>query len=284
MRWRPLGWVMAMGGASCAAAAEPGAEPALREAGVVDGLEISFTPGVWLTRVAGDAALGGGAAINVDEQLGLDDLEAVFNAELELRKASRWGLRLSGLDLDTDSSGAFVGPGSFGSIVLSDGQSFDSMFSLTSIALEACLPGWTLCPHGIDVEGEIDSCAKLRIEPTLGVRYLDIDHALRSGALEETGEGEWLAPMAGLDLSVSFQPEDFPLLHELVVHAGLAAGPALGGDGGVVTQVRAGVIWNLTPNLGAQVGYRLLGADVEHDSYSFDGSLQGLFLAGVIRF
>jgi hypothetical protein len=281
--------MMAMIGAatSAAAAVDPAPPAALDSPGVMEQLEITFTPGVWLTRVGGDATLGsGGTKIELDEQLELDDYEAAFNAELELRKASRWGLRLSGFDLETDSSGAFIGTGTFGSIALSDGQFVESEFRLTSIALEACLPAWRLHPRSRkDVELPASRPrAALDLEPTLGVRYLDIDQSLLAGSVEETGEGEWIAPMAGADLRVSFRPEEVPLLDELVVHAGCAFGPALGGDGGVVAQVRAGVIWNFSPNIGALVGYRLLGADVEQDGYEFDGSLQGLFLAAVIRF
>ena len=67
--------------------------------------------------------------------------------------------------------------------------------------------------------------------------------------------------------------------------AGIGAGPAMGGDGGWAWQVRAGATLEIGGGISVMFGYRLLELDVEDETdYEFDAGLQGLFIAGSIRF
>ena len=86
-------------------------------------------------------------------------------------------------------------------------------------------------------------------------------------------------------MSLKFRPETpIPSFRMFEMQAAFAAGPAFGGDGGVYWQVRAGITWHFTDEVGFMLGYRLSEVNVESDESSCRGGLQGLFLAASIRF
>jgi hypothetical protein len=125
----------------------------------------------------------------------------------------------------------------------------------------------------------------VRISPMFGLRYLDIDQKLTASGVRETTGGEWLAVLLGADFTLEYRPEErLPFLDMFGLQASLSVGPAFGGDDGVAWQVRGGLTFQFTENVGVLIGYRLVELDVENDDYSLDGGLQGLYFAGSIRF
>jgi len=85
-------------------------------------------------------------------------------------------------------------------------------------------------------------------------------------------------------LRVLLLPGEGLPVHAVRFQAAGSIGPALGGDGGFMWHVRAGVNVDITPRLSAMFGYRLLELDVDNDAYTFEAGLQGLFFAGSYRF
>lgn len=263
---------------------------------VVPALDFKLTTGVWMPRLGGEVKLGPfSAAANIDlgDQLDLDDLEPTFNAELTIRKREVWQVRLGGFDFETSSSGMFVGNTDFGSLSLSNGDPFSATFKITSFFVEvdvamsrpyADKPGARPDPENITPNGRY--VADLRFSPRFGIQYLDVDQTLeQTGVGRESVGGEWVAVYGGLNVELQYHPVSLTRLIEMIVlEGGVALGPALGGDGGIIWTVRAGLTASITKNFGLMVGYRLVELDVEDGDYELDGGLQGLFFAGSLQF
>ena len=253
-------------------------------------LELSLLAGVWLPRLDGDASLGPGAAADLGSQFNLDDMAPSLNLELTIKKKDYWELVLSGFHFSTDYTGPFSGSTTFGGLSLSDGDPIRAEFDMTSVSTEVAMNVWK--PYGKDkpadnVAADGHAVADLRIWPLVGMRYLDVDQTLvtlSDGSSVVTG-GEWLAVYGGLGFTLDYRPEDgLPFLTMLRLQASVGLGPALGGDNGTMWQVRANVVLQVTERVGVMIGYRLMELDVENDDYALDGGLQGLFLAGTLRF
>ena len=256
-------------------------------------LEFELLAGAWLPRLNGDASEGSGSPdINLQDNLSLDDQEATLNLELTIRKGEIWELILSGFDFSTESSGYFSGSASFGSVVLNDGDPFEADFDITSVAAEVAVALYRPFADGSKRAEGMDnrttdgrSIVDLRISPMFGLRYLDVDQKLSASGVSKTTGGEWLALLLGVDFTLEYRPrERLPCLDLFGLQASVSVGPAFGDDVGTTWQVRGGLTFQFTEHAGVLIGYRLIELDVEDDDYAFNGGLQGLFLAGSIRF
>ncbi|MHC4080695.1 MAG: hypothetical protein ACYS15_17560 [Planctomycetota bacterium] len=256
-------------------------------------LEVELLAGAWLPRLNGDASLGPGAPdIDLDDSLSLNDQEPTLNAELTIRAKEIWAVILSGFDYSTESTGLFAGNAFFGNVVLNNGDPYEAEFDITSVAAEVAVTVYRPFADGSPrVQGMDNRTADgryivdVRISPMFGLRYLDIDQKLTASGVRETTGGEWLAVLLGADFTLEYRPEErLPFLDMFGLQASLSVGPAFGGDDGVAWQVRGGLTFQFTENVGVLIGYRLVELDVENDDYSLDGGLQGLYFAGSIRF
>ena len=250
--------------------------------------EFNISAGVWGVRLGGDVTLGPSASasdINLEDQFNLDAFEAVPNVEFSMRKNEAWELFASGFGFSTETSGSFVGHEQFGSLSLDTGDQIAASFDITSVAVEFDYWQWRPCIMGT-VDGGKECRLDLRAGPIFGVRYVDVDQSvtLVGGGSEDTG-GEWLSPFIGFGFQVRYNtPGSFPVVRSVDIGAAAGIGPAIGGNGGTITQLRAGITAYFNAQLGLTFGYRLIQLDVEKDDYTLDGGLQGLFLAGHVRF
>lgn len=253
-------------------------------------LEVTLTPGVWVPRLGGDVTFDATSAddpeVDLDDVLGLDESDAVVNVELAIRQHDRWQLDFSGMDFSADQSATFEGNAAVGDLELNPGDAFRTSFELTSIAAE--LSYWAGQPRrmGLKPGRTRESRTDLRFAPFVGVRYIDVDHTVEVvGEGREDGGGEWAALYLGGRLQLRHNMRDASgLIKTLELNGGIGLGPALGGDGGFMVQLRADLTAYFSPNIGVTFGYRLLELDVEHEGYELTGGLQGLFLGAVLRF
>ena len=261
-------------------------------AGAPPSLEVSFLAGVWLPRMVGTVALGGGE-IQVNNEFELNKSEATLNLELAVRKNEFWELWFGGFDFSSSATGPFRGDGqSFGSLVLNNGTQYTSDFEMTSVATDLSVAVWRPFADAHSREQGAGNrtwngsyVADLRFCPQFGMRYIDVDHTVTTAGGTQRAGGEWLAVYVGLLLEMDYRPrERTSWLTLLRIQGSFAAGPALGGDGGSMWQVRAGVTVQFTAALGFMFGYRLVELNVENGAYTLDGGLQGLFVAGSFRF
>ena len=274
--------------------------PALQETAPLPpetGLAFTLQTGVWFPRLGGvSAAPGSNAEVDLALQLGLEDSSPTLNVELGVRKDGKWELYFGGFRFETDHAGPFQGSGTFGGIMLSQGDPVVASFELLSFSAELHYTAWRpyaddaswrnkfapdMDNHNPDGRYTID----LRFSPMFGMRWLDVDQAITAGAATVKTGGEWVAAYAGLDIELDYRPpEPIPMLKLFQLKLNFAFGPAFGGTGGSMWQVRGGLTVQFTEMFGATFGYRLVELNVENDDYSFDGGLQGLFLAASLRF
>jgi hypothetical protein len=253
-------------------------------------IEFTFTPGVWLPRLGGNARLGStwfARSIDLDEELELDGFEAVPRGELMLRADDFWQWRLSGFDFSTDADGTFRSYGQFGDVMLWPGDRYRASVDMTSVALEMGADIFTVVDAAADDEtrGEVD----FRFTPRVGLRYVRVEQTLEAvGWGREDLTGDWVAIFGGLEMRLRYEPEGglggLAIGRALQLEAGGVIGPAFGGDGGFLWAIRAGATVEFTPNVGFMFGYRLLELQVEEGDWEFNAGLQGLFLAATIRF
>jgi hypothetical protein len=260
---------------------------AINDADASRGLHVVITPGVWLPRLGGKARFDGLPAaeeLTLETDLQLDDLEPSFNFELAITKGPKWQIDISGFDFSTDASGVFDVSGSFGEIAFSPGDSFNGSFDMTSAAIGVSYWQWHPIHSGPreDLIGNTD----LRFAWGVNIRWLDLEQTLDvPGFAQQEGEGAWAVPslVLKMDLSFDLQPS-FPVIRTFQVLGSASIGPAIGGDGGVVGTLAAGIRCWVCHNFSLDFGYRLLEAQVENDDYELAGGLQGLFLSGTLGF
>jgi hypothetical protein len=240
--------------------------------------------GVYLPRLDGDIELGG-PAINLADNLDLDDLEPTVNVELTLRRNGRQ-LRFNGFDFSTDTTGLYLGTSTFGSVSLNTGDAFSASADLFGAGVEFGIDLKQTTIDGKPMKDWKTSETELRITPRFGMRYVDYDQVVSEvGVSVQNAGGEWLIPYAGIELLLRFEPEGGLIIGRGVrLSAGTTMGPAIGGDDGFAWSVRATMSIDVTDNIAFMFGYRLLELDVDNDGFNLDGGLQGLFLGTTIRF
>jgi hypothetical protein len=261
--------------------------------------ELQVQLGAWVPRLSGKVSLDNTAdRLDFDEDLDLFQSEAVFNGEIYLRKDEVWEIAFGGFDFATDITvDDFASDDQFGEVSIDRGDQIRSTFDVTSFWGEIVPCAWRAYndeqpddPHHPAAENmtwDGRYIIDLRLMPRLGLRTLDVEQTMENldtGEREEI-EAAWLAFYGGLAAELQYRPErSTPMLDLLELELGVNAGPALGNDGGFMTEVRAGINWHFHPNAGATVGYRLVSMFVEDDDYDLDATLAGLYFAASIRF
>jgi len=256
-------------------------------------LEFTLMVGAWIPRFKGDVTLdssagAAGTRFELGPDLHLDDLEPTVLPELAVRKDEIWEIHVSGFRFSTSSRSTIRRDGRFGEIQLDAGDTFHSDVDLTSASGELRIGLYRAYTNDGRDNATSDGRQKVdfRFAPLFGLRYVEVEHAFeRTGGLREDVGGTWVVPYGGFRMELTYFPDgDLPIIRMLRLEAGGALGPALGADGGFAWQVRAGLTCNVTDNLGVMFGYRLLELEVESGAYELNGGLQGLFLAGSLRF
>ena len=258
--------------------------------------ELQAQLGAWVPRLTGKVSLGNSIErFSFEDDLDLNQSETVFNGELYLRKDQTWELAIGGFDFGTESAvDSFNRDELFGDVTINRGDHVRSTFDATSFWGELVPCAWRAYddddPSHPDTENmtwDGRYVIDLRLMPRIGIRTLDVEQTMENldtGARQEL-ESAWLAIYGGLAAEMQYRPEkSIPMLDLLELELGLNAGPALGGDGGFMTEVRAGINWHFHPNAGVTVGYRLLSMFVEDDEYDLDATLAGLYFAASLRF
>jgi hypothetical protein len=251
-------------------------------------IEIEIGAGLWLPRLIGDTKITGAGArkLSLDNQLDLHDLEPTLNFDATFAVPDV-ACRISGFRFSTDGSDTFT-PRSdlgssqqFGGLTLNDGDTFDSHFDLWTAGVEVQI-------LAVDVARGIasdDGPASVSIVPVLGARWIDVEQSVSVGAVEQDNHSQWIAAQAGGAFALRWQlPMDFPLARRVNINVTGQLGPVLGADPGFVWELRAALAITITENFTASVGYRLLNFDVEDEDFQLDAGLQGLFVAGSLRF
>ena len=237
-------------------------------------LEYRLTAGVHLPRVGGTTRLGTGPGVRdiaIELELDLNDRETVFNGELEIfHPEHHWELFVGGFDLSVDGAGTFAGTATFGDVDLTPGDTFSSELDYSTFAVELAPVSYV----AYDTER-----TSLRFFPHLGVRYFEIGQTVRElGGNTARAEERFAFVYTGAGFRLQYDlPPEVPFIDEYELHVSLGVGPALGGDGGWMWQIRGGMTFAIDPTWSLHVGYRLFEPFVEDSDFSFEGGTQGMF-------
>lgn len=245
-----------------------------------------FTPGVWLPRVLGDVTLGpNGTELDLQDDLGLDDMDPNFTGAFSLGR-NNFQLRVDAFDFSTDGSTTFSGTATFGPLTLNPGDAISGSFDMISVGAELGYWTWRPCRCGELMSNGQPSKVDLFLGPTVGIRYIDVDQSLvQNGVGSVDTGGEWAAISGGIMLRLVYDVHDiWPLVQSFEVGAAASLGPAIGGDGGFLYQVRAGFTMYFTQNIGFTFGYQIVSINAQSDEYDLIAAPQGLFIGGTITF
>ena len=244
-------------------------------------LHFILRPGVWLPRLTGSVQLGNTALatdLDFDDDLDLRELEPTFTGDLFVHWKERWQAHVSGFHFSTSGGGIYQGFSDFGRVELRPGDPFESSFKMTSFEVDLAYA--LLRPY----QGPV---AELSISPLVAFRYVDVEHREEEvGVAQEDVGGTWPSILGGFDFDLSWRPppaEDW-FFSRLSMDFAVAVGPTITGDSGYMWQLRTAINVFFSERLAFTLGFRLLELYVQNEGYNLDGGLQGIFVAGTLRF
>ena len=222
-------------------------------------LSIDLQVGAWLTRIDGTASNGGPGAnfLNFRDgfrSLGLDELAATFRGELTV-SSGEWGGRLMGAYGKWSGEANVQGATQWGGQTLTPNTPYDSSLEMSWMGFELLWNPWVA-----EGDGDRNTLDPLEITlgPNVGVNWLHVDQSLdtNGGTVENTGS--WWTVYGGAQLAARVDLRPYTsFLHSMEVGVGGSVGSTVS-NGGIFFKVRGGLALNFTPNIGAEVGYRLM--------------------------
>jgi len=229
--------------------------------------------GAWLARLRGDwvtRTATRDTTLDLDIDLGLNDLDAAANVELDF-SIDRWFVRVGMFDFSADGEGVAPSPFSVGGLSFTSGESVRSSLDLASVGVEAA--------HLFDLAR--GTRAWLEAGPAVGLRHLDLDQSIAApdqpASAPVDRNSDDVAAFAGARLRLA-------LLDTVTMSGGAGVGATLG-EGGAYFQADVGATWNPHPAVGLTFGYRIVAFSMETDEdHEFDGHIAGVFVGGSIRF
>lgn len=247
----------------------------------------------WFPRLLGDVTSTAGVKRDVKE-LDLRDSEVAFAGHARFNW-DRCFAEIRGFSFETDGNYASGGD-SFSTDAQWWAVSADVGYAVFTPFADRATP-WgeaSYDRYGGNVNSNGDYTLDLRLSPTLGITYHDVElnDINVTQSTRTATDGNWMAARGGGELQLWLRPgADFTFLKAVVIEAGISAGPVfgVGGDAsgaGLAVELQAGVRFMFLDNVGANLGYRLYDAHFNAKDGSNDLSIgaYGLFAGVAIRF
>jgi hypothetical protein len=257
------------------------------------GFHLDLGADAWFPRLLGDVTSPGGAERDIKE-LDLRDSEIAFAGHARLNW-DRCFAELAGFSFETDGN------------YTNGGDDFSTDFQWWAVSADVGYAIFTPFAdqahpwgdarydrYGDNVNSNGDYSLDLRISPTLGVTYHDIElnDVNVTQSTMATTDGGWMSGRLGGEMQLWLRPgADFSFLKAVVVEASISAGPMFGVSGdasgtGLAVELEAGVRLMFLDNVGAHLGYRLFDGGFDGTDGSSDLSIgaYGLFAGVAIRF
>ncbi len=242
-------------------------------------LTIDIKAGAWLSRIDGTAS-NGPNFMNFGEgfrSLDIGNLEAAFRGEMTI-SSGEWGGRLMGAHGKWSGEATVPNATVWGTRTLLPGRQYDSSLEMSWMGFELLWNPWSL-----EGDGDRNTLDPLEIivGPNIGGNWLDIKQTLDS---VDTGSSWWTAYGGGqVSARVDLRPYT-DILHSMEVDFGASVGSTIS-NGGYFWKIRGGLTLNFTPNIGAEVGYRIMEyKDLKDGNWEISPRFPGLFIALDIRF
>jgi hypothetical protein len=242
-------------------------------------LRMDFHVGAWLVRAKGTGS-NGGAELEIGDTgstMGLGNLEALLRGELTIGKGE-WSVRAMGTHGSWSGDAQVDAATTWGGVPLVPGTTYASSLDMTWLAFEVHWDHLTLQGDG---KRHTSDPIDLIFGPHIGVAWLDLDQSLAG----ISSSGNWWSLYGGGELSMVVDLQPFTdLVHSLSVDIGASIGHTMA-DGGMFWKINGGLGLHFTPNIGVNVGYRIV--EYKHltaDSWDLSPSFPGLFIGLNVTF
>ncbi|MDP6480009.1 MAG: hypothetical protein QGI75_08195 [Phycisphaerales bacterium] len=242
-------------------------------------LRFDFHGGAWLVRAKGTGS-NGGSELEIGDTgstMGLGNLEALFRGELTISK-DVWGVRVMGTHGSWGGDAQVDAATTWGGVPLVPGTTYSSSLDMSWLAFEGHWDAITLKGDG---KQHTNDPIDLVFGPHIGVAWLDLDHSLAG----VDNSGNWWSVYGGGELSMVIDLKPFTnLLHSLTVDVGGSIGGTMA-NGGTFWKVGGGLGLNFTPNIGIDVGYRIMEyKNLTDGQWDLSPSFPGLFIGLHVTF
>lgn len=241
---------------------------------------VRIEPLVWAAGVRADLRLPGGGGVVETEDLDIDEPEATPGGRFTLR-SERFTAFFSGFGYSGDATTTLDRAIEIGDLSFGDGERVRSELDYTSVDLWF---GWRVWEKLFEGDALSDPGVYVRVDLTVGARLYDIGLEVgAAGGGESTRADEtWVEPTVGVALSLDI------LDHFAIGVTGNIGGAPFGDKTSMSANIEVTGEWRIADNVGVELGYRFLYADLESDdgddALGLEGSVAGLFGAVVVRF
>jgi hypothetical protein len=233
-----------------------------RPAGAFHKATVHAEAGAWFPSLDAEArssSFGIAGNLVTDDDLGLDDPDAVFTGAVTFRLAQRHTIRIDGFAFGVDGSRQTDRAFTF------DGRTYPISTAITSEA--------DVVFAGVDYGYDLVHMEQAAIGLTLGVRFVSAEASIKAPLLNQEGKGELQSALPALGLMVVLHPIPAPPFSSLALTARLTGG-TIGGSGNFI-DADAGIEWLPIPVLAIRVGYRYFHGQGEHDGDEATVDLSG---------
>jgi len=242
-------------------------------------LRMDFHVGTWLVRAKGTGS-NGGSELEIGDTgstMGLGNLEALLRGELTIGKGE-WSVRAMGTHGSWSGDGQVDSVTTWGGVPLVPGTNYASSLDMTWLAFEVHWDHLTLQGDG---KRHTTDPIDLIFGPHIGVAWLDLDQSLAG----VHNSGNWWSLYGGGELSMIIDLRPFTdLVRSMSVDIGASIGHTMA-DGGWFWKINGGLGLHFTPNIGVNVGYRIMEyKNLTANSVELSPSFPGLFIGLNVNF
>jgi hypothetical protein len=234
--------------------------------------------GAWLPRLGGTITDGGGA-IDFETNINLRDREVLPLLEFQVEPIDDVVLHLFFFDFSTSGNGAYAGNDTYGGMVMANGDAWSASTAIQSVSMEAAWEVWKPYKTSDD--------ATLSFAPVVGLQWFGVKTNLtnRTNTQAVDHQNSWIALQGGIQMEFRWDASgEHSPLDSIGIQGKFMAGAMMGGDGGGMWSIQAGLSLGFTDSVSAFFGYRLQELSADDGAYTFDAGLQGLFIGAEFRF
>lgn len=236
-------------------------------------------PFVWYVSPGGDVGYARGTATVNTKNLSIDDPALYGGAEFHVVH-DKWRFSLLGAVSGQNGASVQATARTLGTLSVAAGDTLRTEVELNTASLRAGYRIWEFesDPNERGVP-EISSAVEL----VGGVRAFDysLESEITAGGATGSVEGDMfhLEPIVGAKWEIHFQDQ-----YTIDFSSNFGYLPELDDQSSSSLDLTVGFKYRPTPNVGAQIGYRLLVFDLASDEVEAEGALAGLYGGIAIRF
>lgn len=244
-----------------------------------EGYSVKFEPFVWYVSPGGDVGFGGDTPLVDTSDLSLDNPWVSGGAELHLGK-DKWRLSLLGAHSQQNGDSVANSALMLNTLPVAAGDTIHAEFDMTVASVRA---GYEVWSFAAEPNNEGIPRISSALEVVGGLRAFDysLESEINGGGpgMRVKGDMFHVEPIVGMKWEIEFERK-----FAIDFSSNFGYLPKLDDQSSSSLDLTAGFRYRPTPNLGVQIGYRLLVFDLEDDDVEAEGALAGLYGGISIRF